>query len=177
MSSLMRRLCTSKALTNIYFKILKKGENSTSPFFYKAQIVMKKIVDINPYFTHTVLLVLRIAIATLMLVHGIPKLNMLLSGEGHLFPAVMGMSPTLSLLLAVLAEVGCSVLVLVGLGTRVAVIPLMITMLVAVLYVHGTDPFSAKELGLHYVLVYAALLVMGSGRFSVDHILATKLDK
>lgn len=138
---------------------------------------MKKIVDIKLYYTHTVLLILRIAIAILMLVHGVPKLNMLLSGDAHLFPAVMGMSPTLSLVLAVLAEVGCSVLVLVGLGTRLAVIPLIITMLVAVLYVHIADPFSAQELGIHYVLVYAALLLMGSGRFSVDHILATKLSK
>jgi putative oxidoreductase len=136
---------------------------------------MKKIVNINPYYTHTVLLFLRIGIAILMLVHGIPKLNMLFAGEAHLFPAVLGMSPTLSLVLAVLAEVGCSVLILVGLGTRLAVVPLIVTMLIAVLYVHGGDPFSAQELGIHYVLVYAALLVMGSGRFSVDHVLATKL--
>lgn len=163
-------------LANIYFKILKKGEINFS-FFYKAQIVMKKIVDIKPYYTHTVLLMLRIAIASLMLVHGIPKLNLLISGEAHLFPAIMGMSPVLSLVLAVLAEVGCSVLILVGLGTRLAVVPLIITMLVAVLYVHAADPFSAQELGIHYVLVYAALLVMGSGRFSVDHILATKLSR
>lgn len=138
---------------------------------------MKKIVDINPCYTHTVLLILRIGISSLMLVHGLPKLNMLFSGEAHHFPAIMGMSPTLSLVLAVLAEVGCSILVLVGLGTRLAVIPLIITMLVAVLYVHSADPFSAQELGIHYVLVYSALLVMGSGRFSVDHILATKLSK
>lgn len=138
---------------------------------------MKKIVDIKPCYTHTVLLILRIGISSLMLVHGLPKLNMLFAGEAHHFPAIMGMSPTLSLVLAVLAEVGCSILVLVGLGTRLAVIPLIITMLVAVLYVHSADPFSAQELGIHYVLVYAALLVMGSGRFSVDHILATKLSK
>lgn len=138
---------------------------------------MKKIVDINPYYINTVLLILRVSIAILMLVHGIPKLNMLFSGNAHLFPAVMGMSPTLSLILAVLAEVGCSVLILIGLGTRLAVVPLIVTMMVAVLYVHSADPFSAQELGLHYILVYAALLIMGSGRFSVDHILAAKLSK
>ena len=117
------------------------------------------------------LLIARVVIAVLMLSHGLPKLMQLFSGEPVQFIPVMGMSPTLSLGLAVFAEVICSVLVLVGFGTRLAVVPLIITMLVAVFYVHLDDPFARKELGLQYLLTYVVLFFAGSGRYSVDQLL------
>ncbi|HLT07013.1 MAG TPA: DoxX family protein [Cyclobacteriaceae bacterium] len=136
---------------------------------------MKTIFNIRPAFVDSVLLGVRVVIAVLMLVHGFPKLGMLLSGASISFPAVMGMSPALSLLLAVLAEVLCSLLILIGLGTRLAVLPLIITMLVAVFHIHLQDPFSAKELGLHYLLVYVMLLLCGSGKYSVDRLVWKKI--
>lgn len=115
-----------------------------------------------------VLLILRVSIAVLMLVHGLPKFQLLLSGAEIQFANVMGMGAEVSLALTVFAEVWCSVLIMVGLGTRVAVIPLIITMLVAVFYIHGQDPFIKQEMGLHYLLVYSVLLIAGSGRHSAD---------
>ena len=117
------------------------------------------------------LLALRIGIAAMMLVHGLPKLQMLLSGDVSQFPSVLGMGSGLSLALATLAEVLCSILILIGLGTRLASIPLLITMLVAVLIVHATDPFAAQELGLLYLMGYVVLLLLGGGRFSLDAML------
>lgn len=117
------------------------------------------------------LLALRIGIAAMMLVHGLPKLQMLFSGDVSQFPSVLGMGSGLSLTLATLAEVLCSVLILLGLGTRLASIPLLITMLVAVLIVHAADPFAAQELGLLYLLGYLVLLLLGGGRFSLDAVL------
>ena len=61
---------------------------------------------------------------------------------------VLGMGTTLSLGLAVFAEVVCSVLVLLGLGTRLAVIPLSITMLIVAFHVHMADPFAKQEMSL-----------------------------
>ncbi len=118
-----------------------------------------------------VLLILRIGVAGMMLVHGLPKLQKLFSGEAIQFPGVMGLSPTISLGLAVFAEVLCSLLILFGFGTRLATIPLIITMLVAVFYIHAADPFSNQELGLHYLLAYIALLILGSGKYSLDAVL------
>lgn len=137
---------------------------------------MKKIFDINPMSIDGVLLIARLAIGSLMLVHGIPKLGMLLSGEVIAFPGLFGLSPAISLSLAVFSEVVCSILILVGLGTRLAVIPLIITMLVAVFFIHLEDPFAMKELGIHYLLVYVFLLIAGSGRFSVDKVVATRIN-
>lgn len=118
----------------------------------------------------TGLLILRVGIAVLMLVHGFPKLQMLFSGDIQ-FLGIMGMSPTLSLILAVFSEVLCSILLLKGLGTRLATIPLIITMLIAVFLVHLNDPFASQELGLLYLLAYVSIFLLGAGNYSFDAVL------
>lgn len=134
---------------------------------------MKKLLNVNNTNTATdvALLVARVGIAALMLSHGIPKLVMLFSGASVQFPPVLGMSPTAALSLTVLAEVGCSILLLAGFATRLAVIPLAITMLVAVFMIHAADPFAKKEPALQYLLVYLVLLFAGSGKYSFDYLL------
>ncbi|MBX0334303.1 DoxX family protein [Pontibacter sp. HSC-14F20] len=123
------------------------------------------------------LLITRVSIATLMLGHGWPKLQMLLSGGPVQFPALFGLSATAVLILAVFAEVICSLLILIGLGTRLATLPLIITMLVAVFLVHSADPFAKQELGLLYLMPYIALLLAGSGRYSLDYLLLQRVLK
>ncbi|WP_431136958.1 DoxX family protein [Psychroserpens mesophilus] len=134
-------------------------------------------IEIKSRKVNITLLVLRVGIGLLMLGHGIPKLQMLISGDIQ-FPGVMGMSPTLSLALAVFAEVVCSILLLVGLLTRYAAIPLIVTMLTAVLIIHGDDPFAKQELGILYLIVYLTLFLLGSGKFSFDSVLRNyRVDK
>ena len=137
---------------------------------------MKKIVSINKAAATTDigLLIARLGIAALMLTHGIPKMMMLFSGEPVQFPPVMSLSPEFSLGLAVFAEVVCSVLLIAGFATRLAVIPLIITMLVAAILIHGADPFGKQEPSLQYLLVYLVLLFAGSGRYSLDYLLQGK---
>ena len=137
---------------------------------------MKKIINVNHHssLTGLALLIARVGIAALMLTHGIPKLIMLLSGGPIQFPPVMGMSPEISLALTIFAEVFCSILILAGFATRLAAIPLIITMLVAVILIHSADPVAIKEPALHYLLVYTVLLFAGSGKYSVDYLLQGK---
>ena len=132
---------------------------------------MKRILSINhaSKTTDIALLILRVAFAALMLTHGLPKLQSLLSGNIQ-FPSVMGMSPFLSLTLAVIAEFVAPLFILFGLGTRIATIPVIITMLIAVFYVHGADPFTNKELALVYSIPFVGLLIAGSGRYSLDRL-------
>lgn len=108
-----------------------------------------------------------------MLTHGISKIA-LFNETPVQFMDFMGLGTEMSLALAIFAEMGCSVLILLGLGTRVAVIPLIITMLVAVFIVHGADPFAKQEMGLHYLLVYIMLLLTGSGKYSLDSLVTAK---
>lgn len=113
-------------------------------------------------------LLLRVTISALMLTHGLPKLLSLVNGQVE-FPAMFGLSAALSLALAVFAEVVCSILILFGVGTRLATIPLMFTMLVAVFYIHSADPLAKKEVAILYLLAYVILFFTGSGKYSIEN--------
>lgn len=113
------------------------------------------------------LLALRIAIGSLMLVHGLQKLMNFSELAGQ-FPDPIGMGSQLSLIAAIGAEVGCSLLVMLGLGTRLAALPLAFTMLVALFLVHASDPWQMKELAAIYLCVYLSLILTGGGEFSLD---------
>ena len=124
-----------------------------------------------------VLLITRLAVGSFMLSHGIPKLMKFFSTGDITFSDPLGVGTIPSLMMAIFAEVFCSIFVILGLGTRIAVIPLIITMLVAVILVHASDPFGKKELGLMYLTVYTILLVMGSGKYSMDEWLLKRQKK
>ena len=119
-------------------------------------------------------LLLRICLAAFMLSHGAPKLSKLLAGGEIQFGDPLALGPGLSLGLAVFAEFFCSLLIGIGLATRLAAIPLMITMLVAAFVSHGPDPFRQKEMALLYFLFYLALLVIGSRKYSFDYLMTGK---
>lgn len=119
------------------------------------------------------LLISRVAIGLLMLRHGIPKLQMLMSGNIQ-FADPFGIGTTASLVLCVFAEVVCSVLLILGLATRLAAVPLILNMLVAVFVALSTQPFEKKELGIMYLLFYFGFLILGAGSYSIDHFIAGK---
>lgn len=133
---------------------------------------MKRITNINTQSNTTdiAILIARLAVAALMLNHGLPKMQALFSGDPIQFPPIMGMSSGLSLTLAVFAEVFCSILVGIGFLTRISVIPSAITMLVAISTVHAADPFAKKELAVVYLVIYVILFFAGSGKYSADYL-------
>ena len=115
------------------------------------------------------LLLFRIAIAGLMLTHGTPKLLRFFGSEEISFADPLGLGEPLTFTFAVFAEFICSVLILIGLGTRLAVIPLIITMAVVVFVVHPEDGFGRQELPLLYLAGFVLLFFTGSGKYSLDH--------
>lgn len=120
------------------------------------------------------LLIFRIAIAGLMLTHGIPKLITFFNSEEIAFADPIGLGETVSFTFAVFAEFVCSVLIIFGFGTRLAAIPLIITMAVAALIVHMPDGFGRQELPLLYMFGFILLMLTGAGKYSVDHFLMLK---
>lgn len=114
------------------------------------------------------ILIFRIGISALMLTHGIPKLIRFFGPEELKFADPIGIGELLTFSFAVLAEFLCSVLVLVGLGTRLAVIPLIITMAVAAIVVNAPAGLARQELPLLYLLSFILLFFTGSGKYSLD---------
>jgi putative oxidoreductase len=114
------------------------------------------------------LLGLRLTAGSFILTHGIPKLLRLFSGNEIRFMNFLGLGPTISLSLAVFAEFLCAVLLIFGLATRLAAIPLSITMFTAAFVAHGDDPFGTKEKPLLFLVIFLFLLIAGPGKYSVD---------
>jgi putative oxidoreductase len=114
------------------------------------------------------LLAIRLLSGGMMLTHGIPKFDRLF-GEGPVkFADPFGLGPEISLGMVLFAEVGCSLLVMLGFKTRWATLPLLFTMLMASFYAHAADPFSDKELSLLFFTLFLSILISGGGRFSLD---------
>ncbi|MBK6541506.1 MAG: DoxX family protein [Flavobacteriales bacterium] len=116
------------------------------------------------------LLSLRLTAGGIMLwQHGWPKL-MGFADRMDKFADPFGIGPTASLALIVFAEVFCAALVVLGLWTRAALIPLIIGMAVIVFMLKSGDPFGEKEMPAVYLAMYVVLLFTGSGRYSIDRI-------
>ncbi|MCQ9639175.1 DoxX family protein [Chryseobacterium sp. WG14] len=118
-----------------------------------------------------VLFAVRVFVGFAMLSHGFPKLQMLLEGGKIEFFDFIGLGPQISLILTVFAEFVCSILLILGLFTRISLGFLIFTMAVAGFFIHGADPFEKRELSLVYLSVYLLLAAFGAGKFSVDHMI------
>lgn len=131
------------------------------------------------------LLILRIGVGSYMLSHGLGKLNMLLDGNFAMMGDPIGLGPQLSLVLVTFAEFACAALVIVGLGTRLAAVPVVFAMCVAVFVAHSADPWSmetaamrffsgesqtwfSKEPAMLFLIPFLALACTGPGRLSLD---------
>ncbi len=107
---------------------------------------------------------------SMLFAHGMPKL-LSFSEKKDVFPDPLGLGSSLSLGLAIFAEVLCAGLITLGVFTRFTVIPLVITMLVAAFIVKAGAPFAKKELALAFLFGYAAIGLLGPGAFSIDKFL------
>lgn len=118
------------------------------------------------------ILFLRLACG-LMLLHGWSKLTNFSEGIKD-WPDPFHIGMTLSYTLTVFAEVVCTLLLVLGLFTRVALIPLIVLMLVIVFSIHSGEPFSDREHGLLYLIAYISLLFSGPGKYSLDRFILKK---
>lgn len=103
----------------------------------------------------------------LMIKHGLDKLQNFSNIQPH-FYNFLGTGSNISLTLAIFAELFCGMLVVLGLFTRLAVIPIIIMLLVAIFSAKATQPLMNKELDFLYLVPFIVLLFCGAGRVSVD---------
>lgn len=122
---------------------------------------------------NTCLFILRISVAILMMAHGYQKFSHFAEKQDK-FMSFMGMSSSTSLSLTIFAELFCSAFLALGLLTRLALIPLLINMLVAVFMAHNFDVFGDGQLAFIYLVSYFILFIAGPGSMSTDQLLFNK---
>ncbi len=126
-------------------------------------------IELPPRFQDYGLLILRLAFGFAMIYgHGFGKLTRLFGSEEIRFADPFGLGPAASLALAAFAEAICSLLVIAGLFTRAATIPLMITMATAFFTAHFNDEFGQQEKVILFGFAFLTLFFTGPGRFSLD---------
>jgi putative oxidoreductase len=119
------------------------------------------------------LLVLRITIGVpLFLKHGLEKVTNF-SQMAARFPDPVHIGPVPSLVFALFSDAICSLLILFGLGTRLAALVVVINLAVAFGLVHKFAFFGPHNGEVAFVYLGAALTLVlaGGGRFSLDRAL------
>ena len=119
------------------------------------------------------LLLFRLILGVFMLTHGWAKLSNF-SEMSQGFPPMMGLSSSVGLSLIIFAEFFCSIALILGLLTRLAVIPLIIGMGVAAFVAHAGAPFGGRELPLLYFAMYVVLLLTGPGKIALHTLVYNK---
>jgi putative oxidoreductase len=126
-------------------------------------------------------LTLRLLVGLMMLIgHGLPKMRNYealkdLFFKPEIFPFSL-LTPPMSLSLAIAAEVGAALLVILGLATRPAAFVLGLCMVVAAFGYHGAAPWfqagpnlvETKELSVMYLIPMIAIILAGAGSYSLD---------
>ena len=113
------------------------------------------------------MLLLRIIAGGLMMNHGYDKL-VHFSTYKPKFINFLGLGQGTSLCLAIFAEFFCALFIVLGLFTRLAAIPLIIGMCVALFKAHNGDFFGDGEMATLYLGAFLTLLLVGPGRASID---------
>mgnify|MGYP002631111543 CR=1 FL=1 len=129
-----------------------------------------RLFDVGPRtpIASAALLLLRLGAGGLMATqHGWGKLSEF-SAKSATFPDPLGVGSETSLALTCVGEFLAPVLIMLGLGTRLAAVPAAFAMAVAAFVVHAGDPIGRRELALVYLLMFLVIAMLGPGRFSVD---------
>ena len=110
------------------------------------------------------LLFLRISGALFLLwVHGLPKL-LNYSEQLKLIEDPFHLGANITLLLAIFAEVLCPLLIIAGVLVRLACLPILAVLLIALLVVHPEWTLFEGQFGWLLLIIFTTLLISGPGR-------------
>ncbi len=116
-------------------------------------------------------LVLRLGAGLLIMIHyGLDKL-LHFAQKAPRFPDPLHIGSTTTLSLVLFAEFFCGAFVIMGLFTRLACIPLIIAMTIALVYAHKGDFFGAGEGAGLFLACFICSFFMGSGKISLDRLM------
>jgi putative oxidoreductase len=121
----------------------------------------------RPETADAALLFLRVSASVLVLgVHGLPKALHIRAQLGAIEdPLHLGSAFTLAF--AILAEVACPVLMILGVLTRLAALPIIVVTVVALTLVHPDWNFGQAQSAWMLLILFSTVAIGGAGRYRV----------
>jgi putative oxidoreductase len=121
------------------------------------------------------ILLLRIVFGVLFFTHGLDKM-MNFTELVNVYPSVFGFGSYMTLMVTIFCEFCCSLFLIAGLIVRIMTVPMIVAMAVAFFDIHDAL-FPEGELSLIYLIVFLILFITGPGRFSVDYLIDSRIQK
>ncbi|MBR7197113.1 DoxX family protein [Pseudomonas sp. 14A] len=102
----------------------------------------------------------------LLCVHGLPKL-LDFTAQLQLIEDPFHLGARLTLILAIFAEVLCPLLIVAGVLARLACLPILFVLLVALLVVHPQWSVAEGQFGWLLLILFTTVLIAGPGRLAI----------
>ena len=103
----------------------------------------------------------------LLCVHGLPKL-LDFTAQLQLIEDPFHLGAHLTLILAIFAEVLCPLLIVAGVLARLACLPILFVLLVALLVVHPQWSVAEGQFGWLLLILFTTVLIAGPGRLALN---------
>jgi len=135
--------------------------------------MLKKLLSSKPFALDAGLLLLRLFSGLVMMNYGWDKL-MNFTEKAAYWPDPFHVGGSASLALTIFGELISPFFITLGLFTRIALIPAIINMIMAIAIGHVGQPLDAREHALSFLIPYLVLFLTGSGRYSLDSFVLKK---
>ena len=129
--------------------------------------------DLGTAFNNAALLVFRILLAVeLFRVHGMKKFRVE-NGQKEHVPNPLHLPEKLNGFVATFSDTVVPFFIILGLGTRLAVLPTIGVTAIGYFVVHKNDSLEVRDVPYMYTLSLLLILALGAGKYSLDYYLLT----
>lgn len=135
--------------------------------------ILKQILasDLGSSFNDVALLIFRVLLGIeLFRVHGLKKFR-LENGKKEVVPNPLGLPDKMNALVATFSDTVVPFLIILGLGTRLAILPTIGVTAIGYFVVHRKDSLEVRDVPFMYTLSLLLILALGAGRYSLDYYL------
>jgi putative oxidoreductase len=135
---------------------------------------MTRIYPAANYFHFTMLLFRVIVSLELMAVHGFKKIGVGVN-IAEIVPNPLHLSDAFNNWFAIVANLISPVFIMLGLLTRLAILPILAVTLTGYFVLHWNDALLVKDVPFIYSVVFMLICVLGPGKYSFDYLINRKL--
>ncbi len=140
--------------------------------------IIKQILysDLGTAFSNGAFLLFRVLFAIeLFRVHGLKKFRVE-NGEKEHVPNPLHLPEKLNGLVATFSDTVVPFLIILGIGTRLVVLPTIGVTAIGYFVVHRKDSLEVRDVPYMYTLSLLLILALGAGTYSLDHYLLNLLN-